>query len=397
MSRRPLKKNKGEGRAYYYRMRTPEKRLKTHATAAAAFAGLCVAGLFVTVVYTLFFRTSPDFSDPLLPVAERQPPADGDTLPVTSQPPRDTVQQRQAPQTGSVADAMGVISDCGDCPAVVVIPPGRFVMGLRQQDFEREKVPTMHAPNELPLHGVTLQNPFALGRSEVTRGQFTAFAEDTGYEPEGCRILDRTTGQWRDEPDRSWRDPGFDQTDNDPVVCVNWDDATQYVEWLSTVTGQRYRLPTETEWEYAARAGTNISRYWGTDRDAACTHANIAGTEVAQSHTWRNAVALFDCNDGHVYTAPIQSFTPNPFGLYDILGNVREWTDDCWNENYRGAPIDGAAWQAGNCNRRVLRGGSWDDAASSVRAARRFNQPLQQRRADQGFRVARDVNITGGS
>ena len=378
-----------KGRAYYYRMRTPERRLRTHATAAAIFAGVSVAGLISVMIYAVFFRTAPTFDEQPLPVAERPAPS-----PDIAEAPAPTAVPVTLPQpTGNTG--LGTISDCDTCPDVVVIEPGRFVMGLRREDFERENVPTMHAPTELPLHGVTIANPFGLGRTEVTRAQFAAFVDDTGYNPSGCTVQDQETGQWREDPARNWRNPGFQQTDNDPVVCVSWDDANQYVQWLSTITDNNYRLPTETEWEYAARAGTNESRYWGTDRDRSCEYANVAGAELKEAQSWRNALALFGCADNHVHTAPAGSFNPNSFALYDMLGNVREWVEDCWNTNYRGAPINGSAWSNGDCSRRVLRGGSWDDPATNIRAARRFHQNLQTRRADQGFRVARDVNIVG--
>ena len=289
-----------------------------------------------------------------------------------------------------------MIKDCTNCPEVVIVGAGRYVMGLRHEDFEREKVPTMHAPSELPLHGITINRAFGLGKMEVTRGQFAAFVDDTGYDPSGCIVQNPETGQWQDNPNRSWHNPGFDQSDNDPVVCVSWDDAVQYIQWLKGVTGNDYRLPSETEWEYAARGRTNVSRYWGIERSNACTFANIAGTELPKTQHWRNKVALFDCSDGFTHTAPAGSFEANAFLLYDRLGNVQEWVEDCWSENYRGAPIDGAPRSDGDCSQRVLRGGSWDDPAGSVRAARRVHQNLQSRKATQGFRVARDVTVDMG-
>jgi formylglycine-generating enzyme required for sulfatase activity len=171
---------------------------------------------------------------------------------------------------------------------------------------------------------------------------------------------------------------------------VSWDDATAYAKWLSQRTGKGYRLLTEAEWEYAARAGTATTRYWGDSRDVGCAYANgadqAARTQVRGAGDWHIA----DCQDRYGYTAPVGSYRPNAFGLHDMLGNLWEWTQDCWNGNYKGAPADGNAWATGDCELRSVRGGSWEDSPVAVRAAYRVGSPIEIRVFTRGFRVARD-------
>jgi formylglycine-generating enzyme required for sulfatase activity len=176
--------------------------------------------------------------------------------------------------------------------------------------------------------------------------------------------------------DSCWRNPGFDQTYRDPVVCVNWGDARAYAGWLSQVTGKSYRLPSEAEWEYAARAGTTTGRYWGDDLKDVCTYANVL--EVG-----------FECQDGFSNTAPVGKHKPNAFRLHDMLGNVAEWVEDCWNPSHEGAPSDAAARTGGNCVLRMARGGSWSADPWRVRAATRGGVSGTTRSIETGFRVVR--------
>ena len=242
--------------------------------------------------------------------------------------------------------------DCPSCPELVAIPAGTFRMGSGPEDDEA-------LDRERPRHRVRVGR-FALGRYEVTRREYRAFAEATGA-------------------DDSWRDPGFAQGDRHPVVNVSWRDAQAYVQWLSRETGERYRLPSEAEWEYAARGGTTTHRHWGDSSSSQCGYAN--GTVAS-------------CDDGAARTAPVGSYAPNAFGLSDVLGNVWEWTDDCWHENYAGEPPDdGRAWtRAGDCGRRVLRGGSWYNLPRSLRSAARPWNLAGTRDAFTGFRVARTLD-----
>ena len=195
--------------------------------------------------------------------------------------------------------------------------------------------------------------------------------------------------EWEVEfSDRHWRDPGFSQTDSHPVVCVSWNDAQGYVHWLSGKTGEKYRLPSEAEWKYVARAGTKTARYWGESVSGQCRYANGADrTALRHNIGWTTV----DCDDGHYGTAPVGRFQANGYKLHDVPGNVSEWVEDCWNDSYAGAPRDGSAGMSGNCSRRVLRGGSWFDAPRSLRSADRYRITSGDRYDDAGFRVARTL------
>ena len=170
---------------------------------------------------------------------------------------------------------------------------------------------------------------------------------------------------------------------------MSWEDARGYVRWLSRETGEEYRLLTEAEWEYVARAGTQTARYWGERETEQCRFGNGADAAVLREYPDWTTVS---CNDGYIRTAPIGLFEPNGFGLYDILGNVWEWTQDCWNESYSGAPADGSAWSSGDCSQRVSRGGAWDGPPRALRSANRFRYSAEFRYNGFGFRVARTMD-----
>ena len=252
--------------------------------------------------------------------------------------------------------------DCSACPEMVVVPPGSFMMGS----------PPGWDDAEEPRHRVTIGAPFAVGVYEVTFAEWDACLRANwcaGYRPD----------------DEGWG------RGSRPVINVSWEDAQEYVRWLSRETGEAYRLLTEAEWEYAARAGTQTARYWGESESGQCRYGNgyDATGEAKNDRGWVVAA----CSDGYAETAPVGSFEPNVFGLYDALGNVSEWTADCWNyDGYLGAPADGTAWGAGDCYRRVLRGGSWLGIPWDLRLAYR-NRSLAGGRYDSfGFRVARTMN-----
>jgi formylglycine-generating enzyme required for sulfatase activity len=270
--------------------------------------------------------------------------------------------------------------DCPVCPEMVVVPAGRFTMGSPEEEIER-------SADEGPRHEVRIAYRFALGRYEVTRSELEAYVDDAGVELQGCRVL--TGAKWEADDTRSWRDPGFAQSASHPAVCVSWEDAKGYVDWLGRKTGEAYRLPSEAEWEYAGRAGTTGARFWGDDPTQACLYANVADRSTRDRYPQiRN---LHACEDGHAHTAPAGSFRPNPFGLHDMLGNVWEWVEDCWGESYLGAPADGRASLAGDCDRRVVRGGSWGLAPEGVRSARRNWFDVPNRSSVLGLRVARTL------
>ena len=321
----------------------------------------------------------PQAGAPVQPAAGVYPPARAaPALPLSSLP---------APGTG--------FKDCDVCPEMVVVPAGSFTMGSPEE--ERRWAVSMGSKeewivSETPPHRVTIPRSFAAGKHEVTRGEYAAFVRETnrGW-GDGCFIWAGT--EWKKEASGNWRDPGFGQDDRHPVACVSWDDAKAYVEWLGRKAGKAYRLLSEAEWEYAARAGTTAARYWGDDRGNAesCGYANGTDqTRAAEHNLTRVKTNIFMCEDGHVHTAPVGSFKANAFGLHDMLGNVWEWVEDCWHESYGDAPKDGSAWTAGgSCGQRVLRGGSWVNNPWVLRAANRDWVTSGNRDADAGFRVAR--------
>lgn len=258
-----------------------------------------------------------------------------------------------------------VFRDCPECPEMVVVPQGSFTMGSPASEKGRTDA-------EGPAHSAKIERRFAVGVYEVTRGEFGHFASSAGHQTSGpCWSRDdrKSTGI-------DWKNPGFHQTDHDPVVCVNWNDARAYADWLSQKTGKTYRLLDEWKWEYAARAGTTTARYWGKSVSQQCRHANGAGLE-ASSRQERNTV----CRDGYEYTAPAGSFRANRWGLHDMLGNVWEWTSDCWTDSYNVLN--------GDCSMHVLRGGAWDNPPSDLRSARRTPGPVDFRAVFVGFRIAR--------
>jgi len=285
-----------------------------------------------------------------------------------------------------------VFQDCPDCPRMVVIPAGEFTMGSPASEAGR-------GVDEGPQRQVSIAQPFALGRSEVTVAEFRRFADESGYRTEaerdaraqGCSgfiYADPLAAGPASQPVTSWRSPGLAQADSHPVLCVSWNDARAYAQWLSKKTGERYRLPTEAEWEYAARAGSVAARYWGDDPVQACRFANVA--DQSRFQTWGFG-QKHECTDGHYFTAPAGGYSPNRFGLYDMLGNAWEWTEDCWNAGYAGAPADGSAWLAGDCAQRVCRGGSWSTVPRFARSASRNKNTADHRDNLTGFRLARTL------
>jgi sulfatase modifying factor 1 len=281
----------------------------------------------------------------------------------------------------------GGLRDCPSCPEMVPLPAGGFMMGPAAGEEEREHVPA--ADRDGPLHRVSIA-AFAIGKYEVTVAEYAAFAAATRRPESASCWAYGPTGKWLDVRGRSWRKPGFQQGDSDPVVCVSWHDAEAYIAWLRQTTGKAYRLPSEAEWEYAARAGTQTARFWGDARAKACQYGNFADLTGAETMRWsKKPENLFMCEDGHAYTAKVGSYKPNGFGLHDMLGNVWEWVSDCFNKTYTGAPANGAAWQSGDCQQRMLRGGAWYVAPPSARSAFRGNDRPDNHMSHLGFRVAR--------
>jgi formylglycine-generating enzyme required for sulfatase activity len=249
--------------------------------------------------------------------------------------------------------------DCAQCPEMVVVPAGTFTMGSPPDEPERE-----HLPGSENQVSVTIAQPFAVGRFAVTRGEFAAFVSATSQTiPGGCNY----------SKDKDWRSVGFPQTDHHPVVCVSWHDAKAYAEWLSSTTGQSYRLLSEAEREYVTRAGTTTAYWWGSTISPA--QANYLDKGRPSSDAKRNG------------TVPVESFEANPWGLYNVHGNVHDWTEDC-------GPIlrDARARTVENCDRRVIRGGAWAETPRSLRSANRNATPANSRFNQYGLRVARTLN-----
>jgi len=267
------------------------------------------------------------------PPVAKEPPAPKEAPPVAA--PAEPVPDKPPPKAAS-----GEVRDCPTCPVLVSLPAGAFTMGANGGD-----------PSERPAHRVSIGAPFAIGKYEVTVDQWNACAEGGG-----C-------------PRLTSKSPG-----NTPVRDVSWEDAQAYVKWLSASTGKSYRLPSEAEWEYAARGGTSGRFWWGEQMRPGNANCKDCGDPWSE--------------DG---PAKVGSFAPNPYGLHDVNGSVWEWVADCWHNSYKGAPGDGRAWDTPGCRERVIRGGSWRDGASYMPSSTRFKYGASVRHSQNGFRVARDM------
>jgi|HubBroStandDraft_1064217.scaffolds.fasta_scaffold01721_8 formylglycine-generating enzyme required for sulfatase activity len=286
--------------------------------------------------------------------ARSQTALSGDSVSVSAMEPR--LDMARPVKAGDAKKPQHLFRDCPDCPEMIVIPAGSFVMGSAPSEAGRDGT-------EGPQHRVSVRS-FGLSRFAVTFADWDACLADggcNGYRPE---------------------DQGWGRGDR-PVVNVSWDNIRSYVAWLNRKVSRLrevstrseagpYRLPSEAEWEYAARAGTTTARFWGDSVGSG--NSNCAGC----GSQWDNE-----------QTAPVGSFLANGWGLYDMLGNVWQWTADCWNDGYAGAPADGSAWAAGDCRGHVVRGGGWDSNPRYLRSASRDRDGVEDRDGDTGFRLAR--------
>jgi formylglycine-generating enzyme required for sulfatase activity len=278
----------------------------------------------------------------------------------------------------------------GNAPELVVIPLGSFQMGSPENEPDRKS-------NEGPRFQVRIQRGFALARTEVTVGEFRRFVEATGYTPSASQsgsstVYDERSGSMSAKSGVTWQSDhnGRPADANLPVVHVSWVDAKAYADWLSRETGNSYRLPSEAEFEYVLRAGTVTRFPWG-DGNPSRLVGNLTG-DGDRSDSRRNWVNSFpDYSDGFWGPAPVRSYEANRFGIHDINGNVSEWVEDCWHDNYQRAPADGSAWVNPGCNRRVIRGGSWASSPDQARSAFRLTAAPTTTNARLGFRVARDL------
>ena len=271
-----------------------------------------------------------------------------------------------------------VIHDCATCPAMTVLAAGHFQQGAAPGESDSTAF-------DKPLHSVNVGRSLAMATNAVTVNDFQQFVAATGRDMQGCDTYD---DGWKHRPKSSWKDPGFAQTGTHPVTCVSWNDAVAYAAWVSAKTGYKYRLPSASEWEYAARAGGEAAQPWAPGGADACANANVADQSAARRYPgW----TVFACNDSYVYTAPVGSFKANAFGLNDMLGNVFQWMEDCWNADYAGAPADGSARSDGNCSEHELRGGSWFSTPAYVRAGYRNHFAADYRTSTVGIRLVREI------
>jgi formylglycine-generating enzyme required for sulfatase activity len=274
--------------------------------------------------------------------------------------------------------------DCEHCPDMVVIPAGTAILGAGANDPFRN-------PDELPERRVAIGEPFAVSRYEITRDQYEAFVRATNRPIGGNCLTDRVKrGDWQLDANTTFRDPGFTQAGNHPVACVSWEEAKAYVGWLNTQTRGGYRLLTEVEWEYVARGGAteNLVYPWGNDAAAGCPFANVFDRTMMTKYAGIDTTGykVFDpmpCADGLLNTSPVGSLQPNAFGVYDIIGNVAEWIEDCYS-----ATRD---LSDGTCERRSIKGGSWGSLAHNVRIEERIPYAPTHRDDSIGIRVARTL------
>jgi formylglycine-generating enzyme len=229
------------------------------------------------------------------------------------------------------------------------------------EERARAGIVPVFGDREAPARSVTFAKPYAIGQTEVTRAQYQVFVDATKRaDPATCGVHEPKGDTWSPQPGYNWRKPGFAQEDNHPVVCVSYDDAAAYAQWLSKRTGKAYRLPSDSEWEYAARSGAATPWYWGEAPEAGCAGANILSTGTAAKLGWPNSLAnRFICSSPRSFTVPVASYAANPWGIYDMVGNAFEWAADCNAPDNSSAPADGSARVTGDCARHYLKGGAF--------------------------------------
>ena len=353
----------------------------------------------VTPVETPSVETPPVVKAPMAerspevkaPIAETPPPVvktppvieapAGQAPPVAETP---MVEAPPVPVTPVVVEAPPVVVARPALePEMVRIPGGCFQMGSPASEQGRNK--------DERRHSVCVE-AFEIGKHEVTVREFRQFTSATGYQTgaernvgeKGCYAWSATGGRWGQREGVNWRQPGYESNDTHPVVCVSWNDAVAYAAWLSQQTARSYRLPTEAEWEYAARAGTTSMRYWGDEPDQACQYANVADrTDGPGGHAW---TVKHHCTDQYWYAAPVGSFQANAWQLSDLLGNVWEWTCSAYDSKYGGAETRCAEH---NTDSIAVRGGSWFYRPAWTRTAHRDRNSPSRRHLDGGFRLAR--------
>ncbi len=289
--------------------------------------------------------------------------------------------------------AVQTFLDCEECPEMAVIPAGSVYIGSYEEEIGRKK-------SDRSRVKATIEKPFALATKEITLGEYRRFMTATNYRSKaavrdgeplvGCNYFDGK--QYGYIANHNWKNPGYPQREDAPVVCVSWSDANAYAEWLTQKTGRKYRVPSAVEFEYASRAGSAAPWYWGTDPEEACDYANIGDRAFSEKYPTRPS---FPCTDGYVHTSPVGKFKPNKFGLYDMVGNAWEWTEDCYKKDLTDAPLDGSADiddPENNCKWRTPKGGSWISGIAWSRAAVRSADGANYKSFMLGFRVAAEMD-----
>ena len=277
-------------------------------------------------------------------------------------------------------------SDCPGCPEMVVVPPGKFRMGFDGGEPERY---------EGPVRDVKIGYSFAAGKYEITNAQYRAFSKDTKrVSTKGCYALSGLVGtQYKPMPGKDWEDPGYGRPirDDEPAACITWTDAHDYVTWLARKTGKKYRLLSEAEWEYVARAGQPGRFIWGDSPERACDESNLFDASGARALPGTD-IGVAPCDDGFPGVSPVGRLKPNKFGLYDMIGNVWEWVEDCYTMPHTAdAPVDGSPQVKNGCDRRGSRGGSWISSFDRQRPAFRGRDPEALTSQLFGTRIARDL------
>ena len=299
--------------------------------------------------------------------------------------------------------------DCANCPEMVAIPPGTFMMGAGPGD-DHVAYDQYDIPSEKPRHQVKIGYEFGIGKYEVQVGEFAAFVSETGTKTGGnCGIRETDTGPQKAKylgtlnpafktgagsgedivgiSDGTFAQPGEKVTERQPATCISRAEAEAFLSWLSAKTGRHYRLPTEAEWEYATRAGTDTAFFWGNSDKLTCRYANFADRA---SYYFQGMAAPCREKIRPLWSAPAGSYAANPWGIYDTVGNVQEMLEDCTHDTYDGAPTDGSPWQEAGCHIYVARGGDYELMAESMRSAARlfYGDGADNRANFLGFRVA---------
>ena len=262
-------------------------------------------------------------------------------------------------------------------------------MGTAEEDRLIDPRTGKPAKNDGPRHTVNVPD-FAIGTYEVTVAEFAAFIDESGHQPvKECMEFSKPAGFTISDA-YNWQNTGFPQADNNPVVCVSFFDAQAYAQWLADKTGKPYRLPSEAEWEYAARAGATGPYFWGDQAASGCNFANVRskGAFTISKRQVKADELGFPCDDGQIHSSPAGTYAPNDFGLYDTQGNVWEWVTDCNHKNYEGAPADGSSWQEDDCQFGVIRGGSYLNLVERSSVTVRAGRPRSGAATNMGFRIA---------